>query len=163
MNHNKSNRYLCAVLAAALMLGSTACGGSETVGEDTTVSGETTAPEKVELISGVPEDVDYGGDTFTFLNLIYFEKQFKYFDIEESTGDLLDDAIYNRNLTAMENLGLQFEIMDMRSYQFANIRTTIMAGDDAWDTIIGIQFRLAELTPEGLFTDLMDMPYIDTE
>lgn len=158
-----------ALFLALLMAGSAvSCGGTETPsGTDTTDGGGDTTVADTEEHSGVPADVDFKGETVTILNGSYTgfkEQQWAYQDVQESTGDIMNDAIYDRNLAVMENVGVKLEFDNMDIYKdYANVRTSIMAGDDVWDFIIGMQYRVTQLTPEGLFADIIDAPYIDIE
>lgn len=88
-----SYKLLCILLALLLTFAS--CGSTTEAGNDTT-AGETTPVEtetETELTDNVPE-LDFGGATFTISNT----EQYAYeMDVEELTGEITSDAVYNRN------------------------------------------------------------------
>ena len=45
--------------------------------------------------------------------------------------------------------------------ELANIRTTVSAGDDAYDAIAGYSIHVVKLMAEGLFINLNDIGYLD--
>ena len=106
-------RIAAFALLLALCLSLAACGDSEaqkenTSAADTTV--QTEVPAETELKDNVPV-LDFGGDSMTFATM----EMYKYeMDVEESTGEITNDAVYNRNLLMEENNMSQMEVKMLR-------------------------------------------------
>ncbi len=156
------------LLAAMLM---TACGeAGKPAAEGTTkepdpvqeAPEETTADAEYHL----PE-LDYGGATFTFLNGMYYDTDTFMLNVPEATGDVVNDAVYERNLAVMSQFNLEFAFIDKcRSTgdpAAAYIRKEVLAGSDAIDAIANVQCDVTPLVTEGMFLNLKDAPYIDLQ
>jgi len=164
----KFSRALTLMLAAALAL--SACGGSGTANETTkSGGGDTTTPVETEpsrenTPDSLPKDLDFGGKTVRISN----RGQYDYITFEmhagEETGDIVNDALYDRDRKVEERLNVSMEYIvgdsDATKYM-DNVRTAIMAGDDAFDFVIGVQWKILPQTHEGLYNDLIDAPYLD--
>jgi len=153
---------LCLLIAGSMQ----ACGDEASPADNSTTESdhETTVADDGQPRSGVPDSVDYGGETIRILNGYYMEKQIAYLNVAELNGIVMDDAVYNRNMAVMENLGVTLEFYDFDIWNnYGNVRNSILADEDAWDFLMGMQYRITELTPEGIFMDIKDAPYIDIE
>lgn len=84
--------------------------------------------------------------------------------VGESTGDVALDAAYQRNMAVAERLDVDF-VYDDTDYNWdtvtKNIRTIILAGDDAYDLIVNDQIGLAAAAIEKLFINVRDCAYFD--
>ena len=89
---------ITALLLIALLASVTACGSEAGTVDETTAGSEdatgTTAQEAEEYPWA---DLDCGGDSFTILNSTDNYGFYDALDVESTTGDRLDDAIYARN------------------------------------------------------------------
>ena len=122
---------------------------------------ESSAPETAR--DSLPE-LDYNGETVTIfaasdLPIVEFDA--------EQTGDIVDDAIYQRNINVSERLNVNLEYIlkpglwsDQDSYKGA-IRGSVMSGDGDYDIVAGYGVFIADLAVEGLFMNLNDAEYID--
>ena len=148
---------LCALLAG--------CQGADTAPEttaDTDATEPATTPETTR--DSLPDDLDFGNQTVTIfaasdLPIVEFEA--------EQTGDVVDDAIYQRNTTVSERLNVQLEYImkpglwdDQDSYKGA-IRGTVLSGDAEYDIVAGYGVFIADLAVEKLFLNLNSTAYID--
>jgi hypothetical protein len=74
-------------------------------------SGEVTESQPATETDFVPDDldgnIDFNDEKITFL--FWSDVQNHEFDIEAITGDLIDDAIYERNRAVEERLGVSLE------------------------------------------------------
>lgn len=130
----------------------------------TTVSTEpeSTLPETTR--DSLPDDLNYGGQTVTIfaasdLPIVEFDA--------EQTGDIVDDAIYQRNITVSERLNVDLNYIlqpglwaDQDSYKGA-IRGCVLSGDAEYDIVAGYGVFIADLAVEQLFLNLNDTAYID--
>ncbi|MBO5218143.1 MAG: hypothetical protein J6C52_01855 [Clostridia bacterium] len=148
---------LCFLLAL-LMLGATACGEAAPSGSDTTAaSGDTTA---------VPEaagydypTLDWGGDDFTILNSDTTRWGFyAYIDFEDQTGEMLDDAVYNRNRGLEERYNFKLEVVTEDVDKNHELyKTAILAGDDVYDVAYIRCDRLSPFILDGYLINLLDV------
>lgn len=80
----------------------------------------------------------------------------------ESDGDILNDAIYERNRTVMERFGITMTETAI-PYQDAlsQTRANISAGDDAYDIISLVDRDALTLATEGMIYYMDELPHID--
>ncbi len=85
---------------------------------------------------------------------------------EEMTGEIVNDAVYNRNQMVEERLNVQIDVYAAEGWQKYNetvaaLRGSIAAADGAYDIISGWSARIPALSLEGLFLNLNDVQYLD--
>ena len=155
MKHTRQLALILAVLAAA---STASCGGEEKNVETTQPSGTDTAADDYY------PDVDYDGYEFTFLSP---DEQYGCnvrVDIEEQTGEALNDAIFKRNRLVEEKLGVRIKEHqspngsgDWGTGQTAlcnEIVTMVMAGDSDYDAAyLPFRFQPAVIT-DGYLLDM---------
>lgn len=154
-------------LLLALILSTAAC-GSET-GDQVTLPNETSSMTETEskYIDDLPADLRFNGDTVTFL---YREEVASEFTVDEATGDVVDDAIFdsfrsveerlNVNIANVKRLG---HTQDHRSDYMNHITSTILAGDDEYDWVDLMIGNSPTLMNQGIFIDLVQNEYIDLD
>ena len=142
---------------------------------DTAVLSADTAADAADAMlvrDNLPDDLDFGGETITIhirngdggnpLGNCVMEMT-----VESLTGEILNDAIYNRNLAVSERLNIKLDpyvSYDYTGYGTARkeILASISAGDDAYDIIAGwCQGEIASLILDGCFLELTDANYLD--
>ncbi|MBO5218856.1 MAG: hypothetical protein J6C52_05460, partial [Clostridia bacterium] len=154
------------LLLIAMLAGLASCGGESPPG-----ASDTAAPspdETTAAVDNTPEifkqGLDFGGETITFL---YRADAVNEFYVAESTGDIVDDALFESRTTVEEELNVKLEIverswLDTGRAQYTNhIAETVMAGDDVYDWVDQIADEWYKLVPQGLMVDLKDHKYID--
>jgi hypothetical protein len=113
-------------------------GGSDTVTETTAAdqSGETTIEETQPLTDGLP-DVDMEGFTLRIMHssataLSWLKTTL---DVDQQTGDLIDDEIFIRNSQIKERFNAGIEIGEGAHFNdvIMTLSTSVLAGDDAHD------------------------------
>ncbi len=154
-------------LTLLLALAFTSCGGSGSA--ETTVSAPdtTAAPEETSpyVADELPE-LNFDGEAIRFA--VQTNCLDEYF-IGESTGDVVDDAIYRANLNVEARLNAELEYIAYTYNSFADkdsfmasIANSVLAGDDAFDAIFATAFT-AGFMVQGLLENLADKPYLDLE
>ena len=159
------------LLLAALTLTSVmaSCGG-DNAGTTPTVTDavDNTATEAVEteetLKSLVPDGLDFGGETMRILSSSYFETDAFTMHVDEATGDVVNDAVYNRNL-ALENkfnvkLAYEDNYLNGGTDIAVTIRKSVTAGSDDYDIIFGCQYNLAPLVLDNIMLNLDGQEYL---
>lgn len=112
---------------------------------------------------------DFGGAKVTILcrddesNTAYKNE----FGITEETGDVVEDAIYKRNITVSDLLNVDIETITMDGYWdnqnnfMGLIRNSVAAGDHEYDIVVGYQAYITSLAMSGDVLNMLDMPYVD--
>ncbi|MBQ4592456.1 MAG: hypothetical protein IJP32_01135 [Clostridia bacterium] len=163
-----------AFLLALLMLVPTFASCSEqTSGEDTT-GGEapTAGAEEAETEeTEAPDpfaDVDFGGRDFRILTSIYVNDSTnadKFIrGTGETNGEIVNDAVYARNLFVSELLGINFAFTES-DYGFADVATNLknlaLAGADEYDIIANDIYQLAILASDGYLRNIYNSTVLD--
>ncbi len=172
MNRRCGPRILSLLFAALFLLSACAGGGntpSDTAG--TQPPGETDAAP--DAVSGTEDAapyhdsvpaLDFGGDTLTFC----VQKWVAYeMNVEESTGETTNDAIYDRN-RMMEN---RFRVVideiavddPGHDKQLEFIRDSLIAGDNGFDVAAVLVYKAGDLVLENWFMPWETVPYVELD
>ena len=177
---NRMKHILCLLLAALMILPLAACGeAAQGSPADTTAAGtaaaasaETTAAEeepfdpndRSSAKSSLDPSLDFGG---TVINVGYVASAKYQTDIlGDQDGDVINEAIYYRNLSVEETLNVKLNPIDMGSTTndaASKFTSVVLSGDDVYDTVTGHQSYLSKQLFDGLFQNMADDPYIDWE
>ena len=169
-----NKKLLSTLLLVAMMASLAACGGEAAGGNDTTGGADTTAaPIDTDhdangfLLDSIPADTDFGGAEFNLL--VREAKAPTEFFVEEQTGDIVDDSLYNRNRTIEDRLGIKLNYIPMpgewgeRDNFNGAIKNSVLAADGAYDLCSVLSNQLSVLTLEGLLTNMNTLDYLDFE
>ena len=170
MNKRHSMLRTVSAMLALLMAGSAliACGDNSTTEQTDTAADTATATEAVTedgveyVADSLPDDLDYGGRQFT----MYVSSFKEFFEgPEESTGDIVDDAVIDRNRAVEERLNIELEYFFDEKASWDTIAgilsKLIMAGDTTYDLYTGQQYGITTLLANGGFVNAYDLEYID--
>lgn len=157
-------RILAAVFASLLLLQS--CGSATETTETTEQnSTETTADTETLYPDALPEDLDYNGESVTFL---YRDEVSDEFFTDALNGDVVNDAQYNSIQSTEERLNVDIvlaaepgHLTSVRQTYMNGIINTIQAGDDVYDWVDLMIGNSPILMRDGLFYDVLQNPYID--
>ena len=167
--------FLAALMILSVML--VGCGKQEkpdetTTGESnatTTAVTETTVPEETVDPNNpydLPTDLNYNGETFHFL---VWEQSILEYDVESVTGDMINDAVYNRNRAVEERLGLKLKFTAIPgSSDYVNdfvsrASAGILSGTGEYDSI-GCYCRSAGvMAMQGLLFNMLEIDHLDFE
>ena len=143
-------------------------GTEETLPNSPAVSSPDDAPAETEPRETEPaapslsfDKQDYGGISFHILTCS--EADYEYL-AEELTGERVNDAIFARNRNAEEYLNIVLDVIyergdwDSRDSYNNIIRSSIMAGDSAYDYVTGMISCIQPLASTELFLNLNEMP-----
>lgn len=186
----KNWKRMMALLLAIMMLATVvACNktdngnGENTTsnnGADTTVSGSSDIvyadpkddPNNYDVYGywkdDLPDNLDYNKDT---VSVLHWKAEEDEFEIEEQTGDVVGDAIYNRNMSVEERLNVDLvftEVEGSNSYiaSFAQyVQNAYQAGAHEFDIIPTYSRTAAVLSTNGMYYNLNDIDdnYINLE
>lgn len=168
-------KLISAFLLISMLASLASCGGGASSGGDTTPKADNTTAQPVDtdhdangfLLDSIPADTNFGGAT---VNLLVREKIAPTeFFVEEQTGDIVDDALVNRNDRIEERLGVKLNYITMpgewgdRETFNGAIKQSVMAADGAYDLCAVLSNQLSTLTIDGLLTNLNTLDYLDFE
>ena len=155
------------IFALAAIMTLTACGDAVS-DEETTALTDGTTTESVNIDPGVdelPDDLDFGGETVTFL---YREEVADEFCSDEANGDPVNDALYDTHRSVEERLGVKIEVIKQRGQVGADrntymnlIRQSVMSNDDVYDWVDLMIGNAPIMMSEGIFRDLAKVDYIE--
>ena len=172
----KKKRMTAALLLVFMLAGNLAsCGESAApdAGNDTTVTPTgTTAPEEETEPAEINREnavsslkgVDLGGET---INILYTGETTYAQDVfAEQTGDLVDDAVYNRNIYVEDTLNVKLNPITaaVGTQDTADhLAKTVLAGEDEYDLASVHQAYSMKYVTEGYFHNFVGDKYIDFE
>lgn len=145
--------------------GSPAAGGTSAPqnGGQEIAQTEETEPSRENTPDNLPSDLDFGGGT---VNIIYMgSEDSTHFDaVGEASGDIVYDAVYNRNVSVEERLNVKLNWIagngDWEGYP-SDIKKAMTAGVSDYDIVMMENSRLFEQSLSGYWLDLIDAEYID--
>ncbi|MCL2096308.1 MAG: hypothetical protein FWH10_05310 [Oscillospiraceae bacterium] len=109
-------------------------------------------------------DINFGGEDFTILQRTEWNYEFLS---ESQTGDVVNDAVYMRNLAVEERFNIKLNLVEtpgLWEYQDTFIRTvrnSVSAGDDDYQLISGYAAYMPRLQTGGFLLNLHDLEHID--
>ena len=168
---NKRKRILAVLLAAVIVSSITSCGGSgdadvTSANDSNGSTGETTAnpyDSNGFLLDSLPDDLNFGGRKVTILGWDHYEEVEFY--TEEQTGDIVNDAYYQRNLGVEDRLNVKLEFLEgitRGSNDFRQkINNSVMSGSGEYDIVAGHSHHVSQASVDGLLMNMLDVDYID--
>ncbi len=167
-------KHISIVLIVAMLAGMlVSCSGGETEveqnGENAPITDTQTETEtKSETLytpDDLPADLRYDGVTATVFG--WSDPAAIEFYADELNGELVNDAIYARNLTVEDRLGLKLNYVlepgsnPNQGTWVKSIENSIRAGDQAYDVAAGYSMAGATLAYDHMLLDLADQPYLN--
>ena len=143
---------------AASQTGATETPSAETEPEETEITRENTP-------DSLPADLNFDGVT---LNIISFglENCQNYDCNGDLTGDVVLDAVYNRNITVEDRLNVDLNFIagsaDWDGFP-SEVNTVLQAGTDDYDMVIEESSRLFQQSINGYYYDFKTLNYVDLE
>jgi len=130
---------------------------------ETPIYEETAEETGNEKITPNLPNVNYNGDTFTFLVSEWDSNGYwGSYEIyaEEETGDAINDAVYRRNRTVEAKLNI--DIKEVRSNDLNGLTQRSVAADDPlYDCVMLRLGGAANLASNGYLLSIDQLPYID--
>lgn len=148
-------KKLTALLLLLLIGAQTAsCGSSGTTETKTEDVGATETPAVTEEAYDFGS-IDLGGGDFTILNAQEIRELYNILDVEEQTGDLLDDAVWKRNTLIEEMYNLNI-VEEHNGSPNDTLKSMVLAGEDLYNASYILTNTLGSLILSGMFHDLKD-------
>ena len=163
-------------LLSLIMLASVMISCSETPADDnaentTEAQTENTGDETVETETEDPNaalfatlpTADLNGTDFNILVPTHLESEF----YAELSGDVINDAVYERNLAVEEALGVKLNVVpidglwDSRTTFMTAITSSVMALDNAYQLISGYAAYITSMAADGVLANWNEVPDVD--
>ena len=154
-----TKRIICLFLLTVLIVGTFGCKGHTDKNENATfeiTDTESTPDTEPDIYSELPSG-DYGGEEFVFANETDSSSwAILMLDVEELTGEVLDNAVYMRNLAVEDKLGITIRVEE---YVHADdvaraVTQNVMSGEDPYDVYDICANYAASLILEDMFVDV---------
>lgn len=179
----KHTRIPAGILVCFLAAGMISCssGGTneETAVSDTAgqISAEPSAepveiPEepqgngRSEVEDSLPDTLDFEGADVRVFSRGGDKDTLMEFSAEEMNGDVVNDAVFSRNLSVQERLNVVMELildtgLTRHSGAGNTIRASVTAGSDDYDLIGNAMYNTMPLVVDNMFLPLNTLPYLD--
>lgn len=177
----ESAKFMCLVLALVMLATLVSCGSANNqthlkdsesqneAGGDIIKDDEHQDLGRDSVKDTVPQDLRFEGETVTFF-VRDDNDLWKYeIDVENITDDTLLDAIYYRNTTVEDRLGITIkQIGQAGTYSVADswnatLRNAVFTKSGDYDTAAIYASTGSALAVEGLYYNILDLPYINLE
>ncbi len=164
-------RLLSGILASLLLLGSLASCAETTETPDSTPA-DTKADAAVtevetELTDELPDDLHYGGDEIVIISRYREGWTSGEIAVPELTGEDVNDAVYERNTTVEERLGVKIVSIEENNNDpgvvVNKVATTVKAGTHEYDIMAAACYQAVNQSLSGTFADLRKTDYLDFE
>ena len=165
----RNNKVKAALLALAMTFTAvlSGCGSQpEAKNADTTVSdsSEETTSKYLDKLGSY----NFEGRDFTVLcREVTDSYTYNEVAVDEENGDVIDDAVYNRNTEISERFNVNIKAFktagnwpDRENFSSV-LKTSVLAGDGAFDLVLGYQAYCANTDIAECLYNFMDMPLID--
>ena len=152
-------KCVTAALLALFSLLSVSCGGGTAVPVTTTEGNDTTSAPETQKTDGLP-DTDMDGFEFNILHHDNTWLTWAKIDLtaDEENGDLINDAIYKRNIYIEDRFKCKLNIVGVP--QVASIfKETVLSGDGAYDIIM--QYGINVCGNIEYLSDMNNLGYVD--
>ena len=167
-----NKRTISTIILLSVLASSVSCGGTSDVEKDITDTSDivtsdvdvTTEDPRYAIKEELPEK-DYGGYDFR----IYMRDQALCTDemfAEELTGDIVNDAVYDRNLKVQDRFNVKFSLITASASDGLGngAMSSILAGDDEYDLIVPHAQASFSYGNRGLALDWnTELPYVDLD
>ena len=163
---NKMKRTICLLILASLLL--TASCGETSAGNVTTEAPENTTAATEKEEEKYLDGLDFNNRKVTVFTTDYENtKAFENTYTAESTGEVVNDAIYDKNKYVEELLNVELEFIEhdfeygSRDGMYNAIRTSVMSDSSPYDIVLTPTYFTSTLVAEGLLADLNLLVHLD--
>lgn len=163
----KNGKHSLILLLAALLVSTSFAACGQTENETTAVTTADTTPAATEteeetdslearkrIDDGLGEH-DFGGEDY---RMLYQERYAEFQYVEELTGDVLNDAVYNRNMNVEDRFNAKIVHNVGAEEQLAmDIKNSVLAGNDEYDLYMGHTMYTGKYAVQGIFRNAKEL------
>ena len=156
-------RILCAILAVLMCLSTVAmaaCGTTNELPDESVAGNETKAPakeeetENLDYVCDVPEDLDYGKEEINFLFANRPGREDELISEGMNSG-AIGSAVYERNITVEEKLGVKLNLIPNDDDDVANdLKLDYQSNTGEYDLVADGTYKAIIPVIEGCYKDL---------
>lgn len=163
----KFTLVICALMLAQLI----ACGET---GDNVDVVTTAVTSEEEQTVDDdyVPDDLpetDLNGYEFRILG--FGDERFAAIWVEDQNGSIVNDAVYDKCKAVEDRFNCSIVLAEGSTVgstadtasEKTIIQTTVMSGEDSFDIASGHDITIANMTLEGLFLNILDVPHLNFE
>ena len=168
---NTTKRLISAFLLLAVASSAAACAESGSAEKESGVSGQTEAVTEAEtkeltelekrkfLKDSLPETT-FGGKEFRITTRENWSRTEVY--TEEQNGEILNDALFERNRTVEERFDVKIVPLDVNpDNHLSVIRSSVQSGENDFELINSLCYQTGTLVTEGMLYNLLELPHTD--
>ena len=165
MNFTNNTRKLALIISGLLFSNLlTACADSAADQDSTETHDSSTTAETTEneTIPSSLTGLDFGGES---VSILWWEENNEF--VEEQDGDVVNDALYERDRNIEEMLNVTLDHIGMsytwstRDIYIGAIRNSVMSGDGIYDIVSGQYATMPTLITDGIYLNLENLEHLD--
>ena len=150
-----SKRITSFLLLCALLTSLAACGEAQTETTADTEAAAETVTETEEVISDDLPERDFEGKVFTSLIPAWTAGLMA---AEELNGEVLNDALYNRDRTVEERFNVNLTMIGQAyDTQMQSVKNAVISGNDEYDLYLGHSVYSGDLAVQGCLRNLHEL------
>ncbi|MCL2519217.1 MAG: hypothetical protein FWF15_11705 [Oscillospiraceae bacterium] len=164
---------LTLILILALIISCSESAVSSTINDESSEENDSTIVEsqaetgRAQTKDNLPNNLNFDGAVIRIIHRDDGSNLMIEIFAAEDTGDIVDTAIYNRNLALEERLNVKIEsipfecnIHDGTPVNNA-IRKSVLAGSDDYDVMANHMYHVNPLVLDNMFKNLLKLAYLD--
>ncbi len=150
---------IAALLLAAMLIASS-CG--PTGGGDGKKPTDTTPSSGTTDVLGLPEGLDYTGETFRMLTA---EGYLEATEEDRDNGDVIAQARYKQFMNVTDRLGVDFEYFVATPFEIAAtwVYTAVNSWSDEYDAVFTVDSNMKTMAEMGFFKTVSERPYVNLD
>lgn len=157
-----SEKAIAAALFAAMLLGG--CAAQKDAEQPSETSGTSQAASEADTTTALSDELPelhYDGAPCRVMIYDSSEQNYDMMTEGKETGDILNDAVYQRNAAVSERLGISFEIIGANDTE--KINSSIMSESDDFDLLFWPICYSISIANKNGFLSTSDMPYVNLD
>ena len=147
-------------------------GVTDAVTEIAETTTEITETDRSHTKDSLPDDIDFGGESVRIIARDDGLRLSMDIFAAEDTGDIVETAVYKRNLAIEERLNVKLEpifvTQDIHGGALGGavpipdkVRNSVLAGSDDFDISVNHMTQTTTLIIENMYVNLLDLDYLD--
>ncbi len=154
-------RFVALLLAAMLVMA--ACGNNSGNNPDKDNPGKTPTDGATDVL-GLPEGLDYTGETFRLISAEGYLTLAEDYDPAEDSS-VLGQAKYKQYVNTTERLGVEFEFYNASPFEVAStwVYTAVNSWSDDYDAVFTVDTNMRTMAEMGFFKTVSELPYVNLD